>query len=119
MINNNKKIYEFRNNYCIIISFTSIRIPFFIIYSINSTFPGITIWTTTWFVFQDNVLPGKSLFSMSAVVIVGYIFGHTLERYTTVNAVVGMTLIGALYRNLGPTSFLDDKVADVVDYHLR
>lgn len=69
--------------------------------------------------FQDDVLPGKSLFSMSAIVIVGYIFGHTLERYTTVNAVVGMTLIGALYRNLGPPNFLDDKVADVVDYHLR
>lgn len=85
----------------------------------NFTFPGITIWATTWFVFQDNVLPGQSLFNMSAVVIVGYIFGHTLERYTTVNAVVGMTLIGALYRNLGPPSFLDDEVADLVDYHLR
>ncbi|XP_026324152.1 sodium/hydrogen exchanger 9B2-like [Hyposmocoma kahamanoa] len=79
---------------------------------------GITIWATAWFVFQDDVLPGKSLFSMSAVVIVGYIFGHTLERYTTVNAVVGMTLIGALYRNLGPPSFLDNKVADAIDYHL-
>lgn len=56
---------------------------------------------------------------MSAAVIVGYIVGHTLERYTTINPVVGMTLTGALYRNFGPTNFLQNPVADVIDFHLR
>lgn len=56
---------------------------------------------------------------MTGVVIAGYVFGHTLERYTTINPVVGMTLIGALYRNLGPPCFLDNPVADVIDFQLR
>lgn len=56
---------------------------------------------------------------MTGVVIAGYIFGHTLERFTTINPVVGMTLTGALYRNFGPPNFLKDPTADLIDYHLR
>ncbi|KOB75449.1 hypothetical protein OBRU01_07499, partial [Operophtera brumata] len=56
---------------------------------------------------------------MTGVVLAGYTVGHTLERYTTINPVVGMTLIGALYRNFGPPNFLENPVADVIDFHLR
>lgn len=82
-------------------------------------FPGLTLWCTSWFVFKDVVLPGGFLFNMTGVVIAGYSVGHTLERYTTINPVVGMTLIGALYRNFGPPNFLENPVADVIDFHLR
>ncbi|XP_028176823.1 sodium/hydrogen exchanger 9B2-like [Ostrinia furnacalis] len=80
---------------------------------------GITLWGTSWFIFKDAVIPGGFIFNMTGVVIAGYVFGHTLERYTTVNPVVGMTVVGALYRNLGPPSFLDNPVADIIDFHLR
>ncbi|XP_075992174.1 sodium/hydrogen exchanger 9B2-like isoform X2 [Anticarsia gemmatalis] len=56
---------------------------------------------------------------MVVVVIVGYIFGHTLERLTTINPVVGMTLTGALYRNFGPPNFLQNPAANLIDFHLR
>lgn len=56
---------------------------------------------------------------MTGVVLAGYTVGHTLERYTTINPVVGMTLIGALYRNFGPPNFLENPVADIIDFHLR
>ncbi|CAH2243116.1 jg14412 [Pararge aegeria aegeria] len=49
----------------------------------------------------------------------GYIFGHTLERYTTISPVVGMTLIGALCRTLVPVNFLENPTADAIDFHLR
>ncbi|KAL0894688.1 hypothetical protein ABMA27_013233 [Loxostege sticticalis] len=80
---------------------------------------GLTLWGSSWFVFKDAVIPGGFIFNMTGVVIAGYVFGHTLERYTTINPVVGMTLIGALYRNLGPPCFLDNPVADVIDFQLR
>ncbi|KAI5641555.1 sodium/hydrogen exchanger family domain-containing protein [Phthorimaea operculella] len=80
---------------------------------------GLTIWGTSWFIFPNEVLPGQPLFNMAGVVIAGYVFGHILERYTTLNPVVGMTFIGALFRNLGPPSFLEYPPADVIDYHLR
>ncbi|KAJ0181766.1 hypothetical protein K1T71_002488 [Dendrolimus kikuchii] len=80
---------------------------------------GLTIWATSWFWFKEAILPGGYLFNMSGVVIAGYTVGHTLERYTTLNPVVGMTLIGALYRNIGPPSFLNHPTADLLDYHLR
>ncbi|XP_049888044.1 sodium/hydrogen exchanger 9B2-like isoform X2 [Pectinophora gossypiella] len=80
---------------------------------------GLSIWGTTWFLFPNEVLPGRNLFNMAGVVAAGYVFGHTLERYTTINPVVGMTLIGALYRNFGPPNFLDYRAPDTIDYHLR
>ncbi|KAJ2953554.1 hypothetical protein O0L34_g1156 [Tuta absoluta] len=80
---------------------------------------GLTIWSTSWFIFPNDVLPGQPLFNMAGVVTVGYIFGHVLERYTTLNPVVGMTFVGALFRNLGPPSFLEYPPADVIDFHLR
>ncbi|XP_026738116.1 sodium/hydrogen exchanger 9B1-like [Trichoplusia ni] len=80
---------------------------------------GLTLWGSSWFIFKDAVTPDGYLFNMCGVVIAGYIFGHTLERYTTINPVVGMTLTGALYRNFGPPNFLEHPVADVLDYHLR
>lgn len=64
-------------------------------------------------------MPGGYLFNMCGIVVAGYIFGHTLERYTTVNSVVGMTLIGAICRNIGATSYLNNEVADLIDFHLR
>ncbi|XP_053605523.1 sodium/hydrogen exchanger 9B2-like [Plodia interpunctella] len=80
---------------------------------------GVTIWGTSWFLFKDVVLPGSFAFHMAGVAIAGYVCGHTIERYTTVNPVVGMTLTGALYRNFGPTSYLDDPIANIIDFHLR
>ncbi|CAH0700698.1 unnamed protein product [Spodoptera exigua] len=80
---------------------------------------GLTLWGTSWFIFKDAVLPDGYLFNMSGVVIAGYIFGHTLERYTAIHPVVGMTLAGALYRQFGPPNFLDNPSADLIDFHLR
>ncbi|CAB3231154.1 unnamed protein product [Arctia plantaginis] len=80
---------------------------------------GLTLWGSSWFLLKDSILPDGSLFNMMGVVIAGYIFGHTLERFTTINPVVGMTLTGALYRNFGPPNFLKDPAADLIDYHLR
>lgn len=80
---------------------------------------GLTLWGTTWFLLKENVLPGGYLFNMGGVVIAGYVVGHTLERFTTINPVVGMTLMGAFYRNIGPSSFLSHPSADLIDYHLR
>lgn len=82
-------------------------------------FSGLTLWGTSWFVFSDAVLPGGFAFNMTVVVISGYVFGHTLERHTTLNPIVGMTAVGALYRNLGPPSFLENPVANSIDFHLR
>ncbi|GBP41247.1 hypothetical protein EVAR_30685_1 [Eumeta japonica] len=79
----------------------------------------LCLWGTSWFLLKETVLPGGYLFSMSTVVITGYIFGHTLERFTTIPPLVGMTLIGAIYRNFGPTNFLENAVANDIDYHLR
>ncbi|KAF9812091.1 hypothetical protein SFRURICE_021448 [Spodoptera frugiperda] len=80
---------------------------------------GLTLWGTSWFIFKDAVLPDGYLFNMSGVIIAGYIFGHTLERYTTIHPIVGMTLTGALYRHFGPPNFLDNPSADLIDFHLR
>nr|XP_037866608.1 sodium/hydrogen exchanger 9B2 isoform X4 [Bombyx mori] len=80
---------------------------------------GLTLWGTSWFLFKDAVLPGSYIFNMSGVVIAGYCFGHALERFTTINPVVGMTFMGALYRNLGPTNFLENSTANSIDFHLR
>ncbi|XP_063617754.1 sodium/hydrogen exchanger 9B2-like isoform X1 [Cydia splendana] len=80
---------------------------------------GVTLWGSSWFLLRDAVLPGGYLFKMAGVVAAGYITGHTLERYTTLNPVVGMTLIGALYRNLGTENYLQNPAADALDYHLR
>lgn len=82
-------------------------------------FCGVTLWGTSWFLLKEDVMPGGYLFNMSGIVIAGYIFGHTLERYTTVNSIVGMTLIGALCRNIGAPCYLDNEVADSIDFHLR
>lgn len=80
---------------------------------------GVLLWGTSWFLLKQLVLPGGYIFSMAAVVIVGYVFGHTLERYTTIHPVVGMTFVGALYRNIGTSNFLDHPVANAIDFHLR
>ncbi|XP_063359084.1 sodium/hydrogen exchanger 9B2-like isoform X2 [Cydia amplana] len=80
---------------------------------------GVTLWGSSWFLLRDAVLPSGYLFKMASVVAAGYITGHTLERYTTLNPVVGMTLIGALYRNLGTENYLQNPAADALDYHLR
>ncbi|XP_047987570.1 sodium/hydrogen exchanger 9B2-like isoform X2 [Leguminivora glycinivorella] len=80
---------------------------------------GVTLWGSSWFILRDAVLPGGYLFKMAAVVAAGYVAGHTLERYTTLNPVVGMTLVGALYRNLGADNYLQNPAADALDYHLR
>ncbi|XP_013181071.1 PREDICTED: sodium/hydrogen exchanger 9B1-like [Papilio xuthus] len=80
---------------------------------------GITLWATSWFVFQEAVLPGSSIFNLAAMVAVGYVFGHTLERYTTINAMAGMTLVGALFKIFGQTNFIDNPVTNTIDYHLR
>lgn len=84
-----------------------------------SYFPGLTIWGTSWFLFKDAVLPDGYLFNMCGVVITGYMLGHTIERHTTINPVVGMTLVGALYRYFGPPNFLENSSADIIDFHLR
>ncbi|CAH2066541.1 unnamed protein product, partial [Iphiclides podalirius] len=80
---------------------------------------GFTLWCTSWFVLQDAVLPGTAIFNMAGIVVAGYVFGHVLERYTTISAMAGMTLVGALYRSFGQTNILEDPVADNIDYHLR
>ncbi|XP_028041978.1 sodium/hydrogen exchanger 9B2-like isoform X2 [Bombyx mandarina] len=80
---------------------------------------GLTLWGTSWFLFKDAVLPGSYIFNMSGVIIAAYCFGHALERFTTINPVVGMTFMGALYRNLGTTNFLENSTADSIDFHLR
>ena len=82
-------------------------------------FSGLTLWGISWFLFKDAVLPDGYLFNMCGVVIAGYMLGHTIERYTTINPVVGMTLTGALYRYFGPPNFLDNPNADLIDFHLR
>ncbi|XP_072936431.1 sodium/hydrogen exchanger 9B2-like isoform X2 [Epargyreus clarus] len=56
---------------------------------------------------------------MTAVAVSGYVLGHTLERYTTINPVVGMTLAGVLFRNLASWNHLEDPVANNFDFHLR
>ncbi|XP_021189295.3 sodium/hydrogen exchanger 9B2 isoform X1 [Helicoverpa armigera] len=80
---------------------------------------GVTLWGSSWFLLKDSVLPDGYLFKMAGVVIAGYMFGQTLERYTTINPVVGMTLTGALYRYFGPPNFLESPTADLIDFHLR
>ncbi|XP_050360813.1 sodium/hydrogen exchanger 9B2-like isoform X3 [Nymphalis io] len=80
---------------------------------------GILLWGTSWFVFKEAVLPGSDIFTMITLVVIGYVFGHTLERYTTINPVVGMTLVGALCRTFSPKNFLDNPSANVIDFHLR
>ncbi|CAH0726631.1 unnamed protein product, partial [Brenthis ino] len=79
----------------------------------------LSIWGTSWFLFKDHVLPGGFIFSMATLIITGYICGHTLEKYTTINAVVGMTLIGALCKSFSSTNFLENPSADTIDFHLR
>ncbi|CAH2104770.1 unnamed protein product [Euphydryas editha] len=79
----------------------------------------ILLWGTSWFIFKDVVLPGYSIFNMMALVLIGYVFGHTLERYTTITPVVGMTLIGALFRTFYGKNFLENPTADAIDFHLR
>ncbi|CAK1603269.1 unnamed protein product [Parnassius mnemosyne] len=80
---------------------------------------GVTLWGASWFIFQDAVLPGAAIFNMAGIVTVAYIFGHTLERYTTISAMAGMTLVGVLYRNFGQSDLLESPIADAIDYHLR
>ncbi|XP_047544758.1 sodium/hydrogen exchanger 9B2-like isoform X3 [Vanessa atalanta] len=77
------------------------------------------LWATSWFVFKETVLPGSDIFTMIALIVIGYVFGHTLERYTTINPVVGMTLVGALGRIFSPKNFLDNPSANGIDFHLR
>ncbi|XP_045765238.1 uncharacterized protein LOC123867292 [Maniola jurtina] len=80
---------------------------------------GIFLWGTSWFLLDDVALPGGLVFNMTLLVLTGYVFGHTLERYTTISPVVGMTLIGALCRTLVPVNFLENPTADAIDFHLR
>ncbi|KAL4704066.1 hypothetical protein ACJJTC_001988 [Scirpophaga incertulas] len=80
---------------------------------------GLLLWSTSWFLFKDLFSPSGYMFHMVGVVFAGYFAGHTLERYTTINPVVGMTLTGALYRNFGPENFLINDIANVIDLHLR
>ncbi|XP_073941618.1 sodium/hydrogen exchanger 9B1-like isoform X2 [Choristoneura fumiferana] len=80
---------------------------------------GLTLWGSSWFILRDAVAPGGYLFEMAGVVAAGYVFGHTLERYTSLSPVIGMTLIGALYRNIASDSYLQNPTADTLDYHLR
>ncbi|XP_050675578.1 sodium/hydrogen exchanger 9B2-like isoform X2 [Leptidea sinapis] len=80
---------------------------------------GLSLWMTSWFIFEDLVFPGGYIFDMTALVVIGYLFGHMLQKYTSINAVVGMTLVGALARNLVPINFIENPMAYSVDYHLR
>ncbi|KAM3959029.1 sodium/hydrogen exchanger 9B2 [Aphomia sociella] len=80
---------------------------------------GLTIWGTSWFLLKDAVIPGGFVFNMTGIAIAGYVLGHTIERYTKITPMVGMTLAGALYRNFGTTNYLEDPVADLIDFHLR
>lgn len=77
------------------------------------------LWGTSWFLFKDLVLPGGYVFNMTALILAGYVFGHTLERCTTINPVVGMTLMGVLCKSFGSTNFLQNPSADKIDFHLR
>ncbi|KAG7311612.1 hypothetical protein JYU34_002660 [Plutella xylostella] len=80
---------------------------------------GLLLWGSSWFLFKDAVSPGGFAFKMAAVTAVGYICGHTLERYTTITPMVGMTLVGAVYRTFGGENFLENPAADAIDFHLR
>ncbi|XP_068621414.1 sodium/hydrogen exchanger 9B2-like isoform X2 [Battus philenor] len=80
---------------------------------------GSILWITLWFIFQEAVLPGRGIFNMTGMVITGYVFGHTLERYTTISAMAGMTLVGALYKVFGENNFLEDPIVNIIDFHLR
>ncbi|XP_052756898.1 sodium/hydrogen exchanger 9B2-like isoform X2 [Galleria mellonella] len=80
---------------------------------------GFTLWGTSWFMMKNIVLPGGFVFNMAGIAIAGYVLGHTIERYTKITPMVGMTLVGALYRNFGTTNYLEYPVADRIDYHLR
>ncbi|XP_052747244.1 sodium/hydrogen exchanger 9B2-like isoform X2 [Bicyclus anynana] len=80
---------------------------------------GLFLWGTSWFLLKDLVLPGGCLFNFTVMIVMGYAFGHTLERYTTISPVVGMTLMGALCRTLVPVNFLENPTADAIDFHLR
>ncbi|XP_032529751.2 sodium/hydrogen exchanger 9B2-like isoform X2 [Danaus plexippus] len=80
---------------------------------------GLLLWGSSWFLFEDDVLPGGYLFEMGALVVSGYSFGHTLERFTTLNPVVGMTLVGVTWRYFSSTNFLKNPIADSIDFHLR
>ncbi|XP_059048923.1 sodium/hydrogen exchanger 9B2-like isoform X2 [Achroia grisella] len=80
---------------------------------------GLTLWGISWFLLKDAVQPGGFLFNMVGIATAGYILGHTIERYTTITPMVGMTLAGVLYRNFGTTNYLEHPVANAIDYHLR
>ncbi|RVE42720.1 hypothetical protein evm_012632 [Chilo suppressalis] len=80
---------------------------------------GLSLWGSSWFIFRDVVAPGGFIFHMAGTVIVGYVFGHVMERYTSINCMVGMTIIGALSRNLFQYNFLENPIADLIDSNLR
>lgn len=88
-------------------------------YCIKLFILGLLLWGSSWFLFEDDVLPGGYLFEMGALVVSGYSFGHTLERFTTLNPVVGMTLVGVTWRYFSSTNFLKNPIADSIDFHLR
>ncbi|XP_045487643.1 sodium/hydrogen exchanger 9B2 isoform X2 [Pieris rapae] len=79
----------------------------------------ICIWATSWFVLGDLVLPGGCVFNITALVTLGYVVSHTVERYTTLNPVITQTLVGVLCKMCIPINILEDKKADLIDYHLR
>ncbi|XP_041970129.1 sodium/hydrogen exchanger 9B2-like isoform X2 [Aricia agestis] len=80
---------------------------------------GLLTWGICLMVFWEPFVPGGYLFNMTSMVLLGYVFGHTLERYTTIHPAFGMTLIGAICRNFTSTNFLENSTANAIDYHLR
>ncbi|XP_047515983.1 sodium/hydrogen exchanger 9B1-like isoform X1 [Pieris napi] len=79
----------------------------------------LCIWATSWFVLGNLVVPGGCVFNISALVTLGYVVSHTVERYTTLNPVITQTLVGVLCKMFIPINILEDKKADLIDYHLR
>ncbi|CAK1549819.1 unnamed protein product [Leptosia nina] len=80
---------------------------------------GLSLWATALFIFRDLVVPGGYLFNITALVTAGYVVGHSMERYTTLNPVISMTLVGALCKIFVPVNILESYTADQIDFHLR
>ncbi|CAH4003573.1 sodium/hydrogen exchanger 9B2-like isoform X2 [Pieris brassicae] len=79
----------------------------------------LCLWATSWFVLGYLVVPGGCVFNITALVTLGYVVSHTVERYTTLNPVITQTLVGVLCKMFIPINILEDKKADLIDYHLR
>uniref|UniRef100_A0A1E1WMY9 Cation/H+ exchanger transmembrane domain-containing protein n=1 Tax=Pectinophora gossypiella TaxID=13191 RepID=A0A1E1WMY9_PECGO len=76
---------------------------------------GILIWLNMWLIMGETAAPGGQLFTLAVLTIAAHLTGWAVLKVTTLPGLIGMLLLGIVFKNVGLVHFDKDYMV-VVSY---